>query len=53
MPKDKAKMVKLECLEEHRVSEKELYEDGFGYVYEVDEAKAKELLALGKFKVVE
>ena len=47
-----AKKVKLECLQEHRVSEKELYEDGFGYVYEVTEVKATRLLATGKFKVV-
>ena len=50
-------MVKLECLEETSIwvtpDKRELYEDGFGYVYEVDEDKAKELLATGNFKVLQ
>ncbi len=50
-------MVKLECLDELSIwltpTKRELYEDGFGYVYEVDDNKAKALLATGKFKKVE
>ena len=42
-------MIKLECLQEHRVESPSgtvVYEDGFGYVYEVDEATAEDLLKL-------
>ncbi len=43
-------MKKLECLQETSIwldqNKRELYEDGFGYTYEVDEAKAAELLAM-------
>ncbi len=43
-------MMKLECLQEVSIwltpTKRELYEDGFGYIYEVDDAKATKLLAM-------
>lgn len=49
-------MVKLTCLAELSIwitpTRRELYEDGFGYIYEVDDVKAKELLATGHFQEV-
>lgn len=56
MPKGET-MVKLLCKEEHRIElpdgRLEKYEDGYDYIYEVDEKKAEELLATGKFEQVE
>lgn len=44
----------LTCINECRITDPktnrvELYEDGFGYIYTVSEAKAKVLLATGNF----